>query len=132
MSPASCTCKLMVTMQLPCRHMFAVRGEAKMDLFRMDLAAERRSMNYLTVAHIMKASASTNASVCVNVAPYASPSRTISSHQKYNRAFRLASALASLVAEVGMEEFEARLATLHDQWSSHVPSTLIHMQLFRF
>ena len=127
-SPASCTCKFRVTMQLPCRHMFAVRGEAKMDLFCMDLAAERWSMSYLTVAHSMKASASTDASVDVSVAPEAPPSRTISSHQKYNRAFRVASALASLAAEVGMEEFEARLATLqdlHDQWSSHVPSTLI-------
>ena len=128
-SPASWTCKFRVTMQLPCRHMFAVRGEAKMDLFCMDLAAERWSMSYLTVAHSMKkASASTDASVDISVAPDAPPSRTISSHQKYNRAFRVASALASLAAEVGMEEFEARLATLqdlHDQWSSHVPSTLI-------
>ena len=47
-SPASCTCKLRVTMQLPCRHMFAVRGDAKMDLFCMDLAAECWSMSYLT------------------------------------------------------------------------------------
>ena len=77
----------------------------------------------------MKASTSTDVSVGVSVAPDAPPSCKISSHQKYNRALRLASSLASLAAEVGMEEFEARLAILqdlHDQWSSHVPSTLIH------
>ena len=134
-SPVSCTCKFRVTMQLPCRHMFAVRGEAKMDLFCKDLAAERWSMSYLTVAHSMKASTSTDASVDISVAPDAPPSRKISSHQEYNRAFRLASSLNSLAAEVGMEEFEARLVVLqdlHDQWSSRVPSMLIHIQLFLF
>ena len=77
-SPASCTCKFRVTMQLPCRHMFAVRGEAKMDLVCMDLAAEQWSMSYLTMAHSMKkTSASTDASVDISVAPDAPPSRTI-------------------------------------------------------
>ena len=110
-------------MNLPCRHMFAVRGLAKLELFSLDLAAERWSMAYLTRAHNLK-STTTSASLNVNdVTPAVAPSGTakLSSHQKYSRVFRIATSLASLGAEVGMQEFEERLATLqelHDQWTS--------------
>ncbi|KAK2139048.1 hypothetical protein LSH36_2080g00000 [Paralvinella palmiformis] len=91
----------------------------------MELEAERWSVSYLTMAHNLNASTSNGPSLSVIVGPELRKYRMINSHQKYNHTLLLTSAMASIAAEVGMQEFEARLATLHelhDQWASCVSS----------
>ncbi|KAK2144580.1 hypothetical protein LSH36_745g01006 [Paralvinella palmiformis] len=102
--------------------MFVVKGETRLELFCMEL-----SMSYLTMAHNLNASTSNGPSLGVIMGPELTKYRMINRLQKYNHALLLTAALASIAAEVGMQEFEARLATLHelhDQWASCVSITL--------
>ena len=127
-SDISCRCKFFTTMALDCRHIFAVPEVDRLLMFIADLAAKRWTLKYLSEANSLKENRNFTSNVNINPVAQPGKSKTLSSNQKYRKAFALASELASLAAEVGIVEFEARLSTLpnlKDTWATQHDKVIV-------
>ena len=111
----SCECGFWKAMQLPCRHILAVRSDLKLDLYSPDLCAMRWTLNYYHTNHrILTTNHYDYGDNSFNVSEMTScrPSPILSQQEKYRKAFRVAQKLASLVSEAPMREFDQKLETL--------------------
>lgn len=136
----SCQCTFWTSMNLPCRHMFAVREKRQLPLYSAAGVAQRWTMTYMHDTFTGK-KASVADSSCQVCAPSLLQNHTVSQcsavlqitgvagertkavlsqHQKFHKAQIVAQELSSLASEVGMPEFEERLTvlkSLRDLWA---------------
>ena len=112
-----CTCSFHKSMQLPCRHIFAVRSRLTLDLFSPELCGSRWSLAYYCSSHRVLATGHDSAinTDAEAVAIFRNPQSTqkvLSQHEKYRKAYHVTQKLASLASEAPMREFGEQLATL--------------------
>ena len=111
-----CACFFHKSMQLPCRHIFAVCSRLSLDLFSPELCGSRWSLAYYCSSHRVLVTGDDSAinTDAEAVATFQNPQSTqqvLSQHEKYRRAYHVTQKLASL-AEAPMREFGEQLATL--------------------
>ena len=101
-------------MQLPCRHLFAVRSKLNLELCSSALCSERWTLDYYHRNHrILSDNYQDFGQSSLNLTKTSCrPVVILSQQEKYRKAFRLSQKLPSLVSEAPMREFEGRLATL--------------------
>ena len=114
-----CNCSFRKTMQLPCRHIFAIRRRCELSLFDPKLCAVRWTLQYYRSSnrvlyssdssHCEDAGSSLDVSV---VEPVTKP--ILSQQEKYRKAFHITQKLASLAAEAPMREFDEKLKCLEN------------------
>ena len=101
-------------MQLPCRHILAVRSISELDLYCAELCACRWTLAYYHSNHRVLAAESTsdfdNSLTIIEHAVRTKP--ILSQHDKYRKAFRITQKLTSIVSEAPMREFEEKLESL--------------------
>ena len=112
-----CTCSFHKSMQLPCRHIFAVRSRLTLDLFSPELCGIRWSLAYYCSNHrvLVTGDDSGNNTASEALAIFQnSPStqQVLSHHEKYRKAYHVTQKLASLASEAPMREFGEQLVTL--------------------
>lgn len=113
-----CTCSFRKSMQLPCRHIFAVRLHLSLDLFSPELCGTRWTLAYYCSSHRVLVtgggdSSTNNDAKALTI--FQNPPNTqkvVSQHEKYRKAYHVTQKLASLASEAPMREFEEQLATL--------------------
>ncbi|XP_065657184.1 uncharacterized protein LOC124806290 isoform X2 [Hydra vulgaris] len=107
-----CSCMFRNSMHLPCRHIFAARQFLRINLFNIDLCAERWTLKYYRQhqrAFNSPVMADESRSVEFHVAP---KRKLLSQHEKFNLALQETSFLATLVSESTGQTFEQRLSLL--------------------
>lgn len=112
-----CTCSFHKSMQLPCRHIFAVRSHLTLDLFSPELCGIRWSLAYYCSSHrvLVTGDDSGNNTAAEALTIFQNPPSThqvLSQHEKYRKAYHVTQKLASLASEAPMREFGEQLATL--------------------
>ena len=110
-----CSCSFNKSMQLPCRHIFAVRLIAKLDLFSNDLCASRWTLAYYHSNHRILAETIPDyddSSLTISQQPIMTKA-ILSQHEKYHKAFRITQKLTSILSEAPMREFEEKLSTVN-------------------
>ena len=113
-----CTCSFRKSMQLPCRHIFAVRLHLSLDLFSPELCGTRWTLAYYCSSHHVLVtgggdSSTNNDAKALTI--FQNPPNTqkvVSQHEKYHKAYHVTQKLASLASEAPMREFEEQLTTL--------------------
>jgi len=111
---SNCDCTFRKSMQLPCRHIFAVRNHSKTDLYSSDLCATRWTLAYYRSNHRIMAepdsdfsdSVLSTSEVCVKTKPI------LSQNDKYRKAYHITQRLAAVVSEAPMREFNGKVAVL--------------------
>ncbi|XP_047125572.2 zinc finger SWIM domain-containing protein 1-like [Hydra vulgaris] len=107
-----CSCMFRKSMHLPCRHIFAARQFLRLNLFDIDLCAERWTLKYYRQhqrAFNSPIMADELRSVEFHVAP---KKKLLSQHEKFKLALQETSFLATLVSETTGQTFEQRLSLL--------------------
>jgi len=112
-----CDCSFRKTMQLPCRHIFAVRRRCGLSLVDPKLCAVRWALQYYKSSNrVLCASDSSHcedarSSVDVSVVQPSTKS-ILSQQEKYRKAYHVTQKLASLASEAPMREFGEKLKYL--------------------
>ena len=101
-----CNCGFYTAMELPCKHIFALRAQAKLDIFEAKLCAVRWTRDYYRSSHRVFSTTndcSANVEVCaVDRLPVV---RVLSQHEKYRKVFDLSQRLASIASDISTREF---------------------------
>ena len=111
-------------MQLPCRHIFAVRKRYDMSLYEPSLCAVRWRKDYYQSCHrvLRHSEEPTSSAGSVNIHQLSADKKTtsiLSAQEKYRKAFNVAQKLASLVSEAPMRDYYHKmkcLEHLHTTW----------------
>lgn len=114
-TPTDCDCTFRKSMQLPCRHIFAVRNYCEADLYSSELCATRWTLAYYRSNHRVMAEPDSDfhdSSLNVSEA-HVKTKPVLSQHDKYRKSFHVAQRLASVVSDSPMREFNEKLATLN-------------------
>ncbi len=101
------------SMHLPCRHTFTLRHKLNEDLFDSTLYDNRWTAFYYRSTQRLFLTDSSQSSVSV-VQSVPKRNRTISQHDKYQKAPSLASELASVTSNASRVHFGRRLKLLQD------------------
>lgn len=111
---SKCSCAFNTSMQLPCRHIFAVRSIATLDLYSAELCANRWTLAYYQSKHrILAEPCSDYGDSSITISEQAVRTKPIlSQHDKYHKAFRVTQKLTSILSEAPMREFEEKLGTV--------------------
>ena len=111
---SDCDCGFHKSMQLPCRHIFAVRHRCKVDLYSSDLCATRWTLAYYRSNHRVMADPDSDFDdSSLNISEIHMKTKPIlSQHDKYRKAFHVAQKLSTVVSESPMREFNEKLAVL--------------------
>ena len=114
-----CNCSFRKTMQLPCRHIFAIRKRCEIPMFDPSLCPARWTFQYYK---------SSNRVLCDNALPYNGDVESsvdvsvvhliskpiLSQQEKYRKAFHASQKLASLASEAPMRKFNKKLRCLEE------------------
>ena len=102
------------SMQIPCRHVFAVRHHCKVDLYSSDLCATQWTLAYYRSNHRVMADPDLDFDdSSLNISEAHTKTKPIlSQHDKYRKAFHVAQKLSTVVSESPMREFKEKLAVL--------------------
>ena len=114
-TPTDCDCTFRKSMQLPCRHIFAVRSHCEANLYSSELCATRWTLAYYRSNHRVMAEPDSDfndSSLNVSEA-HVKTKPLLSQHDKYRKSFHVAQRLASVVSESPMREFNDKFATLN-------------------
>ena len=118
-----CACSFHKSMQLPCRHIFAIRSHLTLDLFSPELCRIRWSLAYYCSSHRVltgdNPGINTDAEVLVIFQNPPSTKKVLFQHEKYCRAVHVTQKLASLASEAPMREFGEQLGTLEKFLTLH-------------
>ena len=100
-SANGCTCAFWKSMQLPCRHLFAVRSKLNLELCSSALCSERWTLDYYHRNHrILSDNYQDFGQSSLNLTKTSCrPVVILSQQEKYRKAFRLSQKLPSLVSE---------------------------------
>lgn len=113
---SDCDCGFHKSMQLPCRHIFAVRHRCEVDLYSSDLCATRWTLAYYRSNHRVMADQNPDSDFddsSLNISEVHMKTKPIlSQHDKYRKAFHVAQKLSTVVSESPMREFDEKLAVL--------------------
>ena len=124
-TPNNCQCKFFRCMKLPCKHIFKLLDTQKNDLYVPELVAERWTLQYNCLRNIRE---SAEPSVIASQSTPRKHQTVLSGNQKFRKASTKLQKLASLMAEVGMAEFNEKMECI-DQlihfWESHKKLTLV-------
>ena len=105
-SDCQCSCGFYKAMELPCRHIFALRKYANLDPFEAELCATRWTRDYYRNSHRIF---STNASVSMNLSVSTMDKlpalKVLSQNEKYRKIFVLAQKLANVASHISTREF---------------------------
>lgn len=113
-SQSSCECSFWTWMQLPCRHIFALRKATATEMFDSNLFAARWRMDYYQSKHcVLKDSGMPSASTTICVEKPCSTVNILSQGQKYRKAFNLCQQISSVISEVPMRQFTSRMEVLN-------------------
>jgi zinc finger SWIM domain-containing protein 3 len=108
-----CSCTFRKSMQLPCRHILAVRSVSELDLYCAELCACRWTLAYYHSNHRVLAESTSDFDSSLTINEHAVRTKPIlSQHDKYRKAFRITQKLTSIVSEAPMREFEEKLESL--------------------
>ena len=104
----SCECSFFNSMQLPCRHIFAMLSYKDVDLYQPQLVHERWTVDYFQLnVQIRQSKAG------VSVTSQQTPKRRVLSEgEKFRKCNIIAQQLASCIAKSGMPEYERKYDTL--------------------
>ena len=101
-------------MGLPCRHIFAIRSDQKLDLYSSDLCAQCWTLEYYHCNH--RVLADSNFDFSDNSLDLSVTNRRtkpiLSQQEKYRKTFHVTQKMASVVSESPMREFDEKLALL--------------------
>ncbi|KAL3193759.1 hypothetical protein MRX96_000058 [Rhipicephalus microplus] len=106
-----CTCAFRQVMQLPCRHIFAVRDNLNISKFNKAICAGRWFLNI----YVQSCGLADNSEHDVDNLPQVSSrkdEKVLSSHQKFKKAASIASKLADLALDCSTARFKERLKVL--------------------
>ena len=114
-----CNCSFRKTMQLPCRHIFAIRRKCEIPIFDPNLCSVRwtlryyKSSNHVLCDNPLPDYRDAESSVDVSVVhPISRP--ILSQQEKYRKAFHVSQKLASLASEAPMRDFNEKLRCLEE------------------
>ena len=121
----SCHCSFWKMFHLPCRHIFAFRIAKGLCSFDENLVATRWTLAYTASSHSSHTLPRNPSTFVHNQSAQQVVQNKLSSHQKYRRALKICQELASLVSEVGMDEFTERmdeLSKIKGKWLERIAS----------
>ena len=104
-TPTSCQCSFFTIMQLPCRHILALRSNLQLELCDINSCHIRWTTQYYLSGHRVTVETDYN---CHHHDINIKETRTApitTSHQKYREAFAIGQKVASCVSELGMREY---------------------------
>ena len=110
----SCECGTVSAMQLPCRHIFAVRQSKSVSEYDETLCADRWKLRYFVSKHRVYQSAESGQdldSSSIEISQHVSEP-ILSEQQKYRKAFQVAQSLSQQLSTFGMRDFNDGLETL--------------------
>ncbi|XP_038062975.1 uncharacterized protein LOC119733644 [Patiria miniata] len=119
----SCHCSFFTSMQLPCRHIFAVRLSKDLPVYDASLCPERWTLAYYYKNHRVymddtRSEHQEQQNECdVTVHSTANHSQrkaVLSEQQKYKKAFTVCQSIAQIMSQFGMRDFKRNMDVLMD------------------
>lgn len=120
----ACTCAFNKTMMLPCRHVFVVRKQLAVSVVSASLMSSRWHLES-SDSHAVQSTAS---SIQILGMPCPTSARLLSKAKKYTTACRQLNDIASIMSEVGMQEFLSMttlLARVKSRFEAHKDCILL-------
>ena len=109
----SCQCGFFKAMQLPCRHVFALRLHSNNCLFDESLCAVRWTRDYYLQSHrVFLSEPVRDMDITVSAIERPAQFRVLSQQEKYRKAFVVAQKIASLASEIPTRNFPSALQCL--------------------
>ncbi len=104
---STCECSFFTVMQLPCRHIFALRKRLQLTLYDINICHIRWTNKFYLTGHRVMSSKPdiTGNFTRINTTGKKASSAILSSHQKYREAFSVGQKIASCISELGMREY---------------------------
>lgn len=115
-----CECIFRISMQLPCRHMFALRKKLGISLFDGKCCAERWTVGYYRATQRIFCEMPSSSSIDVSFLEYPKQ-RKLTQHEKFRKANMLTTELAAVISEASHTHFYRRLELIKDlidNWKS--------------
>ena len=105
-SDCHCNCGFHTAMELPCKHIFALRKHANLNVFQAKLCAIRWTHDYYRNSHrVFSTNATLSTSVSVSTMDRLPALKVLSQNEKYRKVFAIAQKLANVASYISTREF---------------------------
>ena len=137
LSERHCSCSFSRIMQLPCRHIFAVRASQGLSVFDLQLVADRWRKDYQllvstgSVCDSMEQDPPSNPMSFSKLKVESQSTSTLSRNQKYTKALGIGQKMAMIASECGMSEFRRKytvIESLLQHWENNVDVCVVPLQ----
>ena len=108
-----CQCSFWKMLQLPCRHVLALRQTQHLCIFDKGLVTKWWTLDYTVTSHQDYEHPSSPGKTIHKPCPSEVVEKKLSAHQKYRKVLKVCEEIAGFASEVGMDEFKRRLNTLN-------------------
>ena len=113
-TPINCECTSFISQRLPCKHIFRLRETLNQNMYCPDLVDQRWTLSKYKECHrVFQPRQRIPSSVNICASPRPTP-KVLSHDEKFRKGLAKGQELASLMAEGGMAEFQAKLEIVQE------------------